>query len=382
MARRIVYQGRIRRDLEGSHDHTAYRACCLSWVRLGALLALACLTMFPAAYVIADRVNLGVQAWARRGPSQPGAFTNPVLDRDFPDPDVLVVGDRYYAFSTSTRAQDRRWLNVQVAVSSDLVRWEAVGDALPVLPSWARQKSHFVWAPEVSARANGGGYLLYFVARDKDSDRQCIGTATATTPEGPFTALGTRPVICQVDEGGSIDPSSFVDDDGTHYLLWKSEGRGGSGRREPWIYLQRLATDGLTPDGPPVRLIGVDRAWEGPIIEAPTLWKRNGRYYLFYSGNRYTTDRYGVGYAVAEKPTGPYTKPVDGPLLSSRRSASGDIIGPGGQDIVAGRDGRTWMVYHAWDQAQQYRRLNIDPLVWENDVPHVLGATRAPQAMP
>lgn len=130
------------------------------------------------------------------------------------------------------------------------------------------------------------------------------------------------------------------------------------------------------------RLIRADRDWEGPLVEAPTLWKRDGRYYLYYSGHGYKGDRYAVGYATADDPRGPYVKPPGGPLLATRRSAEGAVLGPGDQDIVAGRDGRTWIAYHAWDPSERYRRLNLDPLVWDGDTPRVLGPTLVPQPSP
>ncbi len=51
-------------------------------------------------------------------------------------------------------------------------------------------------------------------------------------------------------------------------------------------------------------LIQDDQHWEGKIVEAPFMWKHAGRYYLFYSGNGYTSPEYAVGYAVADHITG------------------------------------------------------------------------------
>ena len=60
------------------------------------------------------------------------ASANPVIDQDFPDPDVLEVDGTYYAYATN--GQNR---NVQVASSTDLATWEVLGDdALPDLPPW------------------------------------------------------------------------------------------------------------------------------------------------------------------------------------------------------------------------------------------------------
>jgi hypothetical protein len=57
------------------------------------------------------------------------ATTGPTfaIDQDFPDPDVLLVGDTYYAYSTNTPSR-----NVQVATSPDAKKWTvSAKDALP-----------------------------------------------------------------------------------------------------------------------------------------------------------------------------------------------------------------------------------------------------------
>jgi beta-xylosidase len=299
-------------------------------------------------------------------------FVDPVIDRDFPDPGTLRVGDTYYAYATNVEGT-----NVQVARSTDLVRWALLPDALPALPGWAHPG--FTWAPEVTTTANGRSYVLYFAARDRDSGRQAIGAATSRTPEGPFTPAGGRPFICQDGQGGAIDPSTFVDDHGARYLLWKNDGNACG--LDTWIYLQQVSGDGLTLEGAPVRLLRGDLAWEGSLVEAPTLWRRGGRYYLFYSANEYATKRYAVGYAVAEAPWGPYRKAGE-PLLATS-TEHGPVIGPGGQDIAVGPDGRTWLLYHAWDpRTVAYRSLHLDELVWERHGPRVHGPHRIPQLAP
>lgn len=299
-----------------------------------------------------------------------GAFVNPVIDRDFPDPDTLTVGETYYAYATNTGST-----NVQAARSQDLVHWEILPDALPALPSWAEAGN--TWAPEVSAAADNVTYLLYFVARVANTGRQCIGVATSQAPEGPFASPAGAPLVCQADQGGSIDPSLFVDDDGSRYLLWKNDGNCCGG--QTWIYIQQLSGDGQTLEGEPTKLITADQAWEGVLVEAPTLWKRDGRYYLFYSANDYASQRYAVGYAVADQVLGPYAKPARRALLKSVIPEG--VLGPGGQDIVTDGDGETWLVYHSWT-AGSYRRMNIDRLVWEDGVPAVQPHGRTPQPAP
>jgi arabinan endo-1,5-alpha-L-arabinosidase len=299
-----------------------------------------------------------------------GQFANPVINRDFPDPDVLRVGEIYYAYATNGRGA-----NVQVARSTDLVRWERLRDALPALPAWARPG--FTWAPEVTTGASG--YVMYFTARHAASGRQCIGAAVSAAPEGPFTPAAPGPLVCQLREGGSIDASSFTDEDGTRYVLWKNDGNCCG--METWIYLQRASGDGLSLEGEAVRLLRGEPGWEGGLVEAPTLWKRAGRYYLFYSANRYSGAEYAVGYAVADSPTGPYRR-APGPLLATS-TGQGPIIGPGGQDLVATEGGRTWLLYHSWDPASiSYRAMNLDELAWQDETPVVRGPSRLPQPVP
>ena len=54
------------------------------------------------------------------------SFTNPVIDRDAPDPTVIRAEDgTFYAYST------QRDGNVPIYKSSDMVEWEYIGGAFP-----------------------------------------------------------------------------------------------------------------------------------------------------------------------------------------------------------------------------------------------------------
>jgi beta-xylosidase len=301
----------------------------------------------------------------------PNEFVNPVFDRDFPDPDVLKAGDTYYGYATNSGT-----MNIQVATSQDLVHWKPLGSALPALPDWARPVGGLTWAPEVTQYDSR--YVMYFVSRDDKSDKQCIGVATSEKPEGPFKSSATKPLICQPDQGGSIDPAAFADEDGTRYVLWKNDGNCCA--KDTWLYIQKVSADGLQLEGQPTRLIKQGQSWEGHLIEAPTLWKHDEKYYLFYSANNYAGPDYAVGYAVADQLLGPYQKAAE-PLLKTN-GGRGIVIGPGGQDVVAAPDGRTWMVYHAWDDHASYRAMYIDELDWEGDRPVVRGPDEVPQPVP
>ena len=225
----------------------------------------------------------------------PNSFTNPVLRGDFPDPHILAEGGVYYAYATNAAGK-----NVQLARSNDLVKWEVLTDAMPALPTWAKLGGSFVWAPEVMKI--GQQYVLYYTARDKKSDKQCVGVAVADKPEGKFRDTRDAPLVCQAEEGGTIDAHPFKDGDKL-YLYYKNDGNCCS--MPTYLYVQEMAPDGLSLVGEPTRLVNNDKLWEGRVVEAPTMWKHEDKYYLFYSANNYAGIEYAVGYATCQSAMGP-----------------------------------------------------------------------------
>jgi beta-xylosidase len=292
------------------------------------------------------------------GPAAPAA-PKPVLDQDFPDPDVLAAGGTYYAYATQRTGP---FGNLQIATSTDLKTWQVLDtDPLPELPSWAIKGR--TWAPDVSKA--GGGYVMYFTAHSTNPDAQCIGVAKSAKPEGPFENVGSKPLICPADQGGAIDPASFVDTDGTRYVVWKNDGNCCG--KDTYLQLQKTSPDGLTLAGPPVKLVKQDQSWEGNLVEAPTLVRHGSQYTLLYSANDYSGPKYTTGYATADKITGPYRKAPQ-PLLTS---AATGLVGPGGQDVVAGPDGHDYLAVHGWDAAVTHRSLYLLPITWKGPQPVV-----------
>ncbi len=283
---------------------------------------------------------------------------NPEIARNFPDPDVLAAAGAYYLYATNDGS------NVQLATSRDLLDWEFLADALPRLPDWAEAGQ--TWAPEVSPRPDRLGFVMYFTALHQESGRQCIGVALSAAPAGPFDPAGSEPLICPIEKGGAIDAAAFLDSDGRFYLLWKND--GNCCELDTWIWIQELSSDGLRLQGEATPLIRQDQAWEGPLVEAPTLWKHSGRYYLFYSANWYYGPDYAIGYAVADHPLGPYRKAL-APLLGTDGRVP--IIGPGGQDVLQSGPSETWLVYHSWSPDMRTRSVRIDPLDWHDGAPVV-----------
>lgn len=303
------------------------------------------------------------------------SFVNPVIASDFPDPFVFHAGDRYYAYATNAYGR-----HVQVASSRDLVHWDLLGDALPALPSWASSGGSYVWAPEVIQI--GATYVLYYTARDAQSHRQCVGVATSKNPAGKFKDLSTHPLVCQIDQGGTIDPSPFRDGQAL-YLYFKNDGNCCG--QLTYLYAQQLAPDGLSVIGKPVPLIHNEQTWEGHVVEAPEMFKHKQNYYLFFSANNYATPDYAIGYALCRTPIGPCTQAATNPLLASHLQRP-QVIGPGGESLFQVGQ-QTWIAYHEWQVAEDgslsnNRVMCLDRLNWQGDVPHIQGPTTGPQQMP
>ncbi|GAA2576375.1 glycoside hydrolase family 43 protein [Winogradskya consettensis] len=299
-------------------------------------------------------------------------YSNPVYTKNFPDPGVLQVDNTFYAYGTNSPIE-----NIPLLTSTDLVHWTEKGDVLPEVGKWA--KTGDTWAPEV-LRTDAGKYVMYYTASWTEAYRQCVGTAVADTPDGPFVPTD-EPLICQDDEGGSIDANPFRDTDGTLYLYWKNDGNRIG---EPThLYVQKLSADGLSLVGERTILLTNDKPWHGAVIEAPEMVLHDGRYYLFYSANAYDSDKYAVGYATCDSATGPCHDAPENPILTSSPGAAG----PGHCYPVTLPDGTTWLLYHAWQpaaigSATPGRQLWLDRLDWIDGKPVVHGPTADPQPAP
>ena len=302
-------------------------------------------------------------------------YQNPVINSDFPDPRLLHAGNMYYAYATNASGK-----NVQVAQSSDLVHWDQLPDAMPTFPAWAQPGGSFIWVAQ--AIQIGNTYVLYFTARDQQSDKQCVGVATSDKPTGKFKDQNDHALVCQSDQGGTIDPRPFSDNEKL-YLYFKNDGNCCS--QPTYLYSQALSSDGLHVQGKPTQLMHNDQPWEGKVTEAPDMFKHNGKYYLFFSANNYAGDAYSVGYASCQTPTGPCQQAAENPILASRMTKKPLIIGPGGESLLqVGNE--TWMAYHKWDVTPDgvqgsNRVMCLDRVTWQDDKPHIQPTTD-PQPVP
>jgi beta-xylosidase len=296
-------------------------------------------------------------------------YQNPVWGEYFADPFVLKTGGAYYAYGTAPPGSDGR--PFPVLRSTNLANWERLGGALEPLVD---PPASAYWAPEVAER-NGRFYLYYSASTTGSDQDQRLRVAVSESPAGPFRDSG-QPLL--PDAGFSIDPNPFRDpNDGSTYLFFASDHE----QNEPTgtgLSVIRLKPDMVTADGNPTIVLRASADWQvyernrdykgrrwpaWYCLEGPCCIAHGGRYFCLYSGGCWRGADYGVGFAVADHPLGPWadTTALKGP--SVLKGIAGEVLGPGHNSVVLGPDGKTlFIVYHAWDPDGTARRMFIDPL--------------------
>lgn len=285
-------------------------------------------------------------------------YTNPVK-LSTADPGVLQWGNRYYMVSTAGVPA------FAISVSDDLVNWQPTGRSVfDGTHPWGKDR---FWAPEL--HRVGNGFAVYYSASDS-SGMLAVGVATAANIEGPYTDLG-RPLVRE--SYGVIDANFFRDDDGRQYVYWKED--GGNTR----IFGQEVDQAGTGLIGSRQVVLQKGLSWEGAKgIEATWVMKKNGQYYMFYSGELYSSDAYAIGVARSGSPLAGFSKKGDPILRSSNRWK-----GPGHNSTVQ-VGASDYMVYHAWDKTAGVgdRVGLVDKITWSNGWPVMNNARPSETAQP
>jgi beta-galactosidase len=177
--------------------------------------------------------------------------------------------------------------------SADLLHWKNLGNVLPAVPGGDLDPKKVLERPKCIYNAKTKKFVLWFHSDSLDYAAARCAVATADAPAGPFVYQGSfRPHANQwpiniteeqkKDEASKLvkdfpvgqmvrDLTVFVDDDQKGYLIAASEGN-------PTLQISELTDDYLKTTGKYTRAF-VDR-----FMEAPTLFKRKGKYYLIASG--------------------------------------------------------------------------------------------------
>ncbi|HLT42398.1 MAG TPA: glycoside hydrolase family 43 protein, partial [Sphingobacteriaceae bacterium] len=212
------------------------------------------------------------------------------------DPFIMLYENTYYAYGTN--ADD----GIEVYTSDDLTLWKKEPQlALKSDDSWGER---WFWAPEVYYIKEKDKFFMYYSA----DEHICV--ATSNSPLGPFTQEAKQPVL---SDEKAIDNTLFIDDDGKAYTYFDRFNDG----LNIWVAeleddLQTIKKSTLT------KCINVSQEWEEiwpRVNEGAFVVKHKGYYYLTYSANSYESPFYGIGFATATSPTGPWTKYEANPIL-------------------------------------------------------------------
>jgi len=187
---------------------------------------------------------------------------NPIIPADFPDPDVIRVGDTYYMASTTMFLMP----GGDILKSKDLVHWEIashVFDSLGdddqyTLKNGKHAYARGMWAP--TFRYHEGTFYLSFSCNERKNSL----LFTADKIEGPW----------KMQEMGDFfyDSSLFFDDDGRVYIV----------HGNTIVKITELDTKTWgAKEGGLSRILIQDEPGQPLGFEGSHLYKYQGRYYLF-----------------------------------------------------------------------------------------------------
>lgn len=280
-----------------------------------------------------------------------GTYTNPVINADYSDPDVCVVGDDYYLTASSFNCIP----GLPVLHSTDLVNWEIIGHALKKLePAEVFDKpSHGngVWAPCI--RYHDGLFYIYW----GDPDHGVFMVKTKD-PAGTWDDP-----VCVIEGKGMIDTSPLWDDDGRCYLVngWANS----RSRFASVLTVRELSADGTRAISDPV-IVFDGNGTENRTAEGPKFYKRDdGWYWIMCPAGGVPT-----GFQLAMRSTSPY-----GPYEWKKVLAQGssDINGPHQGGWVHTSQGEDWFL-HFQDKGCYGRVVHLQPVTWTDNWP-VMGKT-------
>jgi alpha-N-arabinofuranosidase len=303
---------------------------------------------------------------ARDLPETPaGHYRNPVLPGFQPDPSIVKVGEDFYLVNSTFS-----WFpGIPVYHSRDLVNWRLIGHAIDrpgQLDFSGLGTNRGVFAPAIEWH-DGLFYIL-------NTCIECGGNflVTAERPEGPWS----DPVWLDFE---GIDPSLFVDEDGTAWIVNNGAPVGEpryEGHRSIWI--QQFDLEKRQLFGPRKVLVesGVHPEDEPVWAEGPHIYKVDGWYYLMAAEGGTAEDHSQTIYR-SRRPDGPYEPGPINPILTQRdlpRERPDRVEATGHADLVRLDDGTWWGVFLATRPFERQstllgRETYLLPVTWRDGWP-------------
>lgn len=271
------------------------------------------------------------------------------------DPTVFFHKGNYYLYGTDGSTVDSGF---HFLVSKDLQTWSPQSNR-----ALTRGKSYGTkgfWAPQVFEYRHKC-YMAY-------TANENIAIAESKDPGGPFIQKSMLQLEAPVKQ---IDPFIFRDDDGKLYLYHV---RLQDGNRIFGAELEKdLSAIKTTTLRECISAVVNSQSWENTasakwtVTEGPTVFKKDGLYYMLYSANDFRNPDYAVGYATATHPLGPWVKYAGNPLISRNTTS---VNGSGHGDLLEAEDGNMYYIFHTHHTNEKVapRRTAILQLRFENNI--------------
>ena len=280
-----------------------------------------------------------------------GTYTNPVINADYSDPDVCVVGDDYYLTASSFQCIP----GLPVLHSKDLVNWEIIGYAVKQLQPRevfdTPSHGNGIWAPSI--RYHNGEFYIYW--GDPDFGVFMVKTKD---PAGEWSEP-----LCVIPGKGMIDTCPLWDDDGRCYLVngWANS----RSRFASVLTVRELNAEGTKPISEPV-IVFDGNGTENRTCEGPKFYKRDGWYWIMCPAGGVPT-----GFQLAMRAKTPY-----GPYEAKKVLAQGKtaVNGPHQGGWVHTAMGEDWFL-HFQDKECYGRVVHLQPVTWKDNWP-VMGVDK------
>lgn len=274
-----------------------------------------------------------------------GTYKNPVINADYSDPDVCVVGEDYYMTASSFQCIP----GLPILHSKDLVNWELIGHAVENLePAEVFNKPAHgmgIWAPSI--RYHNGEFYIYW----GDPDYGVFMVKTKD-PAGKWDEP-----VCVIPGQGMIDTTPLWDDDGRCYLVngWANS----RSRFASVLTVREMSPDGTRAIGNPV-IVFDGNGTKNRTCEGPKFYKRDGVYWIMCPAGGVPT---GFQLAMRSKsPFGPYEHKI---VLEQGKTT---VNGPHQGGWVHTAFGEDWFI-HFQDKEAYGRVVHLQPVDWSTGWP-------------
>ena len=295
-------------------------------------------------FVIAQEKEDLSSNWVWNPDNGNGTYTNPIINSDYSDPDVISVGNKFYMTASSFNCIP----GLPILESYDLVNWKLISYALhkqiPLDFFDNVQHGKGVWAPCIRYH-NNQFYIFY---PDPDFGIYMIHSSK---PDSEWS----EPILIKSGKG-LIDPTPLWDDDGKAYLVHAFAGsRAGI---KNMLVISTMNSNATQVNNDEVLII--DGYADEPTIEGPKIYKKNGFYYIFAPAGGVAT-----GWQTVLR-----SKNIYGPYEKKKVLDQGNtnINGPHQGAWIQTKTGEDWFI-HFQDKGTIGRVVHLQPMSWNNNWP-------------